>query len=365
MKKIGLPSISTSSRSSSPTSPTPSPKAASPKTTPPSTRSSAPSTPGKLTEAQKQPLEAHIGKKKEEQKILGDKWNTNGQGRNQGLVHLLDYAYARPNKIDTTPPSTKLTDAEKSKLAQGDKAGWDGARWKEELGEKRFTELNDKGYFRKFQTEEGKHFGPNGAKLNDLSAQHQGAKQKLDDTNKKLSEERNQLKSKLEAENVPKKDIGNQMKEFNKTNATAKEAEKQKKVYQDLEKELANGRRYVLESDTSKKGRLGQIENSAQLPPGSLKGNEIKGGTEAVEKVMAEAKQNGNGPKLSENKPTKDMTSYDKIGPGQWKEQTTKVEDLKPTHSSDQTAGGLNVKKWGVTENDLKLSTVMGAGGEK
>lgn len=104
---------------------------------------------GDATPGSDHPLSAHIGQKAQEQKIL-DQWNTNAQGRNQGLVHLVDYSYARPTRLETTPPNVKLNAAHRDALRQGDKNGWDEQQWKANLGDKTFNDLKKQGYFSEF-----------------------------------------------------------------------------------------------------------------------------------------------------------------------------------------------------------------------
>jgi hypothetical protein len=59
-------------------------------------------------EVDKDKLAQHIGKRSEETQALQENWNINGEGRSQGRVHLIGYAYARPTKADVATKEGKL-----------------------------------------------------------------------------------------------------------------------------------------------------------------------------------------------------------------------------------------------------------------
>lgn len=302
------------------------------------------------------PLSQHIGQKAQEQKIL-DQWNSNAQGRNQGLVHLVDYSYARPPKINTTPPKQGLTPEQMNILKQGDKNGWNEQQWKAKLGDKTFNDLNKQGYFSNFAGANGVPVGANAQKWQQLTGQHQALSGQLGQAQAQLTAERKAYTAQLKQEGVTGKEMGARLKQWEATNPTKQQADSLKSQLDGVQGQMDAQRRYTLASDVSKQGRLAQIEQSAGLPLGSLKGNEIIGGTNAVQNHLSGHPLNPNA--ISPNKP---LDMYVKQPNGNWSLQTVQPQDLAQTYSGKQTVDGLTVAKWGLSPEALRLSTVMGGG---
>ncbi|WP_224365544.1 hypothetical protein [Hyalangium versicolor] len=317
--------------------------------------------PGKL-QGNYSNLESHFGRKTQEQAAL-NQWNTNAAGRNQGVVHLIDYAYARPTKFDTTPPNVKLTPQQQQALKQGDKLGWNEAQWKQNLGETNFNSLKSKGYFSEFAGGDNKvPVGANPQRWQQLTTNHQQLSSQISTGEAALKTQRQAYTQQLTAQGVPKKEMGAKIKEWEAQNPQKQQLDALKAQRTGIESDMNAQRRYTLASDTSKQGRLEQIEKANGLPPGSLRnGNEIVGGTNAVQQHL----QN-NAPfpanALSPNKP---LEMYVKQPDGKWSLQQVQPQDLATTYSGKQEAGGLSIAQWGLSPEELKLSTVMGAGGKK
>ncbi|WP_224243487.1 hypothetical protein [Hyalangium gracile] len=314
--------------------------------------------PGKL-QGNYSHLNSHFDRKAQEQAAL-NQWNTNGAGRNQGLVHLIDYSYARPTKLDATPPNLNLTPEQKQTLQKGDKAGWNEADWRKNLGNENFDQLKSKGYFSEFTGGDNKM--PVGAKpqqWQQLTTHHQQLTSQISTAETALKSQRQAYTQQLVAQGVPRKELGPMIKQWEAQNPQKQQLDTLKTQRTGLESQMDAQRRYTLATDTSKQGRLEQIEQAGGLRPGSLRnGNEIVGGTNAVQQHLRTHQPFPS----SAVDPTRPLEMYVKQQNGSWALQKFEPHELAATHSGKQTAGGLSIVQWGLSPEELKLSTVMGAG---
>lgn len=201
--------------------------------------------------------------------------------------------------------------------------------------------------------------GANAQKWQQLSGQHQALSGQLGQAEAQLGAERKAFATQLKQEGVTGKEVGARMRQWEAANPTKQQVDRLKTELGGVQGQMDAQRRYTLATDVSKQGRLAQIEQSAGLPPGSLKGNEIIGGTNAVQNHLSGHPMNPNA--LNPNKP---LDMYVKQPDGKWAMQTVQPQELAQTYSGKQTVDGLTVAKWGLSPEELKLSTVMGAGGK-
>jgi hypothetical protein len=305
----------------------------------------------KIEPAKQQALLGHFTRKVEEQKALGQ-WNTNAQGRNQGLAHILDYAYARPPKqgfekleADTGGQPISGKDLRKhgytdKQIQQLEKHELD----KEDGTEKKLLPVSTK-------DETGKVIKTNPeSSKQDLNALKAQQKEYID----RLSPEE-------------KKNLGKDKKNQELKNQI-KEAEEQ----------LADETAYKVPREESKKGRIEQVETATGKGKGSFKQDkgEIVGVTEALnnlppkpESVKTKGPEGG---EITLKNPewVKNPNKWVKDSQGEYSKKAgwTLKDNVKvPNTASSQSyktgneKQSLEVAKWGPNPDTMKYSTVMGA----
>ncbi|MEO6910494.1 MAG: hypothetical protein ABI158_06185 [Edaphobacter sp.] len=317
-------------------------------------------------------LKGHLEQRVKDLAALS-KWNINAEGRNQGLVHLLDYAYARPSSLSVTPEATvksqtKLNDSQYrmlSGLNDPTKAGISHEILTTEKREYKFTEqqlvlLVSKGYLEVIETPAMRAAKNEVAKLDSELKQLATAKQ-----------------GQLVSSGVTGKAIGVQLAAYKSTDAIYRLKVGQLTAAESKANALTT---YMTKSDMSKRGRLGLIATAGGL--GSIeRGKEIEKGTEIITRLMT-----GSAPtQTSITYPTRNMILWQptgglsknpypnaKAGPGTkaWHEVDTPPSGLKSTASGEFKGSGLTVKVWGVLDDpsvnlathakNLGISTVMG-----
>lgn len=305
-----------------------------------------------LDKETKDSLNKHLERKLEEQKALAQ-WNTNAQGRNQGLAHILDYAYAKPPKkgFEELEANTgrqpisgkdlrekhKHTDKDINKLEKYELDKEDGT-------EKKLLPVStkdEKGNIIKTNPEKSKQ------DLNALKAQQKEYIDSLSPEEKKNlgKDEKNQ-------------ELKNQIKE--------------------AEKQLADQTAYKVPREESKKGRIEQVETATGKEKGSFKQDkgEIVGVTEALNNLPPKPESvETKGPKGGEitlNNPewVKNPNKWVKDSQGEYSKKAgwTLKDNVKvPNTATSQsyTTGNekqsLKVEKWGANPDTMKYSSVMGA----
>jgi len=265
----------------------------------------------------KEKLSAHVSKLSGERKAL-EKWNTDGAGRNQGLRHIIDYAYAPPPKA-----------------ASDNKMNEYGALSNQVFGPKKLAE-------NKIDVTAG----IKGGYLENVGVTEEGAQTKAE------LKELQSRKSKMMEEgkdSAAKKAIG--------LSDEYKSISDQIKM---LETKLVTQSKYTLAQDTSKKGRLTEVERMNKLGAGGIKGKEIETVTNTLDQV-------GSKEKVTMKRPEKDaMRTINKgelvrEGKGKWGQQPSDVQAPNTAVSAEFEGEGLSVKKWGPTEDSIRYSTMMGA----
>jgi hypothetical protein len=327
-------------------------------------------------ESAKTALGSHIQQRVSDQASLS-KWNVNGEGRNQGVVHLLDYAHARPSNLslgkkDDVKKQTGLSDEQYDALSNADRSGkrsftrqgLTNANGDYKLSDDQIDKLESKGYLEKLPT-------PAQQKADDAVKKSQG---ELDGLVKNKSNE-------LKNAGVKGKDLGNQLNQYKETDSNYKA--KLKEV-DDAKSNARNVARYTTKSDVSKKGRLDRLasaDGGGKIP----RGKEIEQGTRIVSGLM----QNSKPLNAKTSEPSKSIKQWQATGeksrnpdakrPGtevnSWKERDVPPSELKTTASADFKGDGLTVKTWGTLDDpgtnldehahNLGISTVMGGESKK
>ncbi len=335
--------------------------------------------------------EAFVAKKAEEQAALG-KWNLNGDSRNQGLVHLLDYSHARPprNLSSGKVGKTNLTAADQTLMASTDKAPRTGA----ELANGRLARdaAPDRGITAR-GAEAGLSSGragmrdlvANGALVPHLSGAGRPLHREASDTeraawdarqaeigvlNGQLATEDAALKARMRVVIVGLKGPACKAAQDNDPQVQGHRAEIARLKGEIETRTVANEDEtsYGIGREESKAGRMGAM--------GIAKGDEILEGTRRVEAAYDSAP----GP-ISVKAPDPAravMGRQRKVTPATadapekvtWDEEAPLPADqLQSTGSASATADGMTVHKWGVgsgghapTADDLRFSTVIPKG---
>lgn len=259
-----------------------------------------------------------------------NKWNLNGSGRNQGLTHIVDYAYARPAKTKdknllalmahSTVSGKKLVvslntlDAAENPLSKG------------------FDSMIKKEGLMVIST------------LESRQAQSELAEVKLQmaDMMKKSSDKR-----------VTANSEGFLTLKSKSTN---------------LENEVFEKQYYTLATDDSKAGRIKLVENSAGLKAGEFKstlGSEIVGVTREMDRLAAHSSTTATAtlPKGG----TINIDGWVKVGVdgkghAKWGVGTQTVANtaVSTTLKTESNGTRLRIEKWGTTSLMQNYSTVMG-----
>ncbi|MFM0649620.1 hypothetical protein PQR14_35335 [Paraburkholderia bryophila] len=269
-----------------------------------------------------------------------DKWNPNAQGRNQGLVHVIDYAYARP-------PSSKVDKRLLQPNVMGQQHSLTGAGILQRLKEAG-------------EPDTAESFKPDKMGLVSFNPR---------DT-EKITQKRNELNA------------------FKKSEAKAgriKEPETRKNI-EKLEGEVRQlevaGRRkssYVFQTDDSKRGRIDLIDKSAgravrdanSAPPdrnmSPLGRSEISDVTSELDRLKAHPDTAHEQTEATGEPRTLKRWAKTKEGDGnkaaEWREKEESVIDqsVSSTHRTDSNGAKLNIKSWGPNADSLKYSTAMGS----
>ena len=313
-------------------------------------------------------LTGHFGQRVRDQAALS-KWNINAEGRNQGLVHLIDYAYARPSSLSVTPEANvksqaKLSDMQYHMLSTLDDPSRAGVSHE-------ILTSPTRGY--KFSEEQIKLLVAKGY----LEVIETPALKAAKDDVVRLEREIEQLATAKRGTIITSGVTGRAISE----QLAIYKAGLPEVLQLAVAKTKANSlTTYMTKSDVSKRGRLGLIATAGGL--GSIaRGKEIEKGTEIVTGLMTSSAPT----QISSAAPTRNMTLWQQTGglsknpypqatPGlgrqAWHEVDTPPLGLKSTASGEFKGSGLTVKVWGVLEDpsvalaghakNLGISTVMG-----
>jgi len=307
-------------------------------------------------------LTAHFKQQVTDQKALS-KWNINAEGRNQGLVHLLDYAFARPSKLAVSPETDvksqcginemqyhmlSLLDEPSAAPVAREVLTSPARAYK--LTEPQLEKLVTKGYFEAFETPEFKL-----------------AKQRAETLDAELKQLLLLKRQEILSRHVTGKAIGTELDLYKSTDITYKDKDA---LCSAAVLELKQKTSYVLARDISKRGRLQRIAESGGVD--IARGKEIETGTKVVtDLIVSTAATN-----VTSSAPTRALTMWMPTGAQtasgrtKWHEVVVPASGLKTTSSGEFKARGLTVKVWGVLDNvpadlnahakQLGISTVMG-----
>lgn len=288
---------------------------------------------GKVNIAQRaQALAPHVDKLNVERTELA-KWNINGQGRNQGLTHIIDYAYAPPPRNKDSGHAQLLAHSSMTGKAIREKLG---------MSSDDFNKISRKDLMQGNLT-------PKGQRL----LQHQ----------QNLSKRMDSMMSGTTDEGE-KKRIG-----------MSSEYQALRRDKAALDPHIRDQTFYTSECDTSKQGRIQQVEKSAGLSssesfktpsPSNPHGSEIVGVTKELDRLSSHAATTE---KVTPAKGgTVDIDTHVKVGTNpngtsKWEFQKGVTVPNTATSSkleTDSHSSKLRVEKWGPTSTSTKYSTVMG-----
>lgn len=283
-------------------------------------------------------LAPHVDKLVAERKEL-DKWNLNAEGRNQGLVHIIDYAYAPPPRSSNKELSEMLSHKSMT-----------GRQIRQEMG---------------LSTAElPKFLGK------DVISGDGGKNPSLTRGGKKLSTQLSTLdsrmKSMMSVSNEKKREVAN-----------SNEYKYMKFEKEGLEEDIRDRTFYSLVPDESKKGRIPLVEKSAGMTKGDFKkvtndnphGSEIVGVTHELDRLMSDVStkktpQPNTGGSTFTAKEAWVKTGTHTNGRAKWELKTnqtfpnTAVSTQVETNSNGSK---LKVMRWGTASGKEKYSTVMGS----
>ncbi len=293
--------------------------------------------PNFLDNETKDSLKQKLKRKPEEHQALA-KWNTNAAGRNQGLVHTLDYAYARP-------PKSGLEELEKNTVGQPTTAK--DLKEKHGITDKQIKNLEKYTSKKEDGTEELLPASTRDEKGNVIRTDPVAKQQELEN-----------LKA---AQDAYKANLSPQEKQNLKTDEKFQNIKEQ---VNEAEKKLGEETAYTVPREESKKGRIKQVEEASGNQPGSFKQDqgEIIGVTNALDQLTQnqtpEKETKGTGEETTLKNPewVKDEHSWQK-------KSGVKVMDTarSQSHTTGNEKQSLRVEKWGPAQDKMKYSTVMGA----
>lgn len=273
-----------------------------------------------LVAQRRQELEGFIKTKRQEQRALG-RWNLNAAGRNQGLVHIIDYAYAPPPRTQNKDLSRFLSN-------------------KSALGQTLIDQVK---------------LDPRALSGNDLVAGGLSptgkAAQKLSTS---LQGQMNTLLHGLQGQAIGQRKRQDDFK--------ALEGLKKKADARMLEQTY-----FTLAQDGSKGGRIKLVEESAGLKAGTFKaqGSEIRGVTTELGRLQAITAGTSSAPSNTPKQLDGWHKSGEKTAGGRTKWVTgahtitdTAVSTELKTDSNNRK---LKIMNWGPSSATQKHSTVMGA----
>ncbi|MGE5493599.1 MAG: hypothetical protein ACM31P_20265 [Actinomycetota bacterium] len=282
-------------------------------------------------------LEPHVAKLAAERKEL-DKWNLNADGRNQGLVHIIDYAYAPPPKTQNAQLSELLAHRSMTGKALRREMGLDTSA---------FGELQKKDLM-SGESEKQPMLTKAGRKL----------QQNYDDVVSRMSTMMGgALDKKAMAQTSEYKWLG----------------EQKNYLTQDIRDETI----YSLKPDDSKKGRLPLVAKSAGLPSfktaATPHGSEIIGVTQELERLRGDKSLSKTTPEPSKGGTYTAKESWVKApdknpnGTTHWELQrnvTIPNTAVSEKVATDSNGAKLQVVRWGTAPGKEKFSTVMGGSGK-
>ena len=298
-------------------------------------------------------LSGHVDKLAGERKSLA-KWNNNGDGRNQGLVHVVDYAHARPaasvkGKYGALEEGSNLEDT----IGRG---ALPGSAIAEKLSTKgvaskdfsKFADAN----LSPLRKDDGK-----GARLTrSEETDSDETRGELADIDKAIADAKKEKANAIQI--VPLKDRGAWAKKEGLafTNKIAR-----------LEKLALDRTMYTVPREESKKGRVQTVERAMDAAPGAYKGDEINQVTNALDTLKG-APTSASTTKTQNGAPKNLGQQLGKVGTNtngraKWDMVDTTINDVS---SSSTMVGGSDAQKvkahtWGPTVDSEKYSTVMGA----
>ncbi|HEY9778928.1 MAG TPA: DUF4157 domain-containing protein [Leptolyngbyaceae cyanobacterium] len=308
--------------------------------------------PNFLDKQTKDSLHKKLKRKPEEQKALAQ-WNTNAQGRNQGLAHILDYAYARP-------PKKGLEELEAN--TGGQPISGKGLREQNKLTDKQIQQLEKYELDKEDGTEK---------KLLPVSTK--------DENGKVIKTNPENSKQNLNTLKAQQKEYIDSLSPEEKKNLGIDEKNQElKNQIKEAEKQLADQTAYKVPREESKKGRIEQVETVTGKGKGSFKQDkgEIVGVTEALNNLPPKPEsletKGSKGGEITLKNPewVNNPNKWVKDSQGEYSKKAgwTLKDNVKvPNTATSQsyTTGNekqsLKVEKWGPNPDTMKYSSVMGA----
>lgn len=308
-------------------------------------------------------LEAHVGKLSSERASL-DKWNSNSDGRNQGLVHIVDYAKARPAaKVKgTSLANTNLEDH----IGRG---ALTGESIRKKLGSEGSKAIKDKD-FAKFAKANlmplRKDTGtdtPGTILTRTKEGDSEETVRDLADIEAAIEEAK---RAKSEAiQRVPKEERG----AWSRGEGAVMQTRIKELEALALERSL-----YTVPREESKKGRVQTVARAMGEEDDAYAGDEINKVTAALDTMVGadtttseHREKDGSSEYTSEGwvKTAPPVAGSEGVEEARatWETGTTTVPDVSAQSTYTSGGGGQKIKAhtWGPNKTSKKYSTVMGA----
>lgn len=286
---------------------------------------------------QEQLLELLLKKRLQEHEAL-DAWNVNAEGRNQGLVHLVDYAYARPMaSLDGMEESDR-------KLLQGtDELPLSGSALVERLSgkEKQFETLKSKGTIVPYLDGKGRPLGLNDeerARLELLHELTESLRPMIQEREEKLQETGQALRL-ARGRGEPTEDLQQRIFEIQKE---LKPLKLRLKAFEDHKDGIVHWR---IGRDESKGGRMKAL--------GIARGDEILEGTRRARALLEAPDRDV---PISVHSPTREMEMWKRVEQKDengepcvtWERRTLPPKELSDTVTAQVEGDGMELRLWGV-----------------
>lgn len=288
---------------------------------------------GSLVRVQRQFDEAFVAQKAKEQKAL-EQWNVAASGRSQGLIHVIDYAKARPpKKVEEVPPDAK--DKRWVEFMAGHPLS--GAQLAKTFG-KEPSEAATIAWLTRFT----KQLEPFSAPKN-FDGEIAAREKTISDTIRGATDK--------------------------KAANTSAPVQSLRREIAELKSQLALASRWVVGRDDSKKGRVEKVAEAMEKKKGGQRpnyaGNEILGVTGALNELVnaentKEKPARGFGQQITAENQWVKKAEGTKDTRAQWKQEDTTFEGS--AYEEESAPAGLRVVKWGP-KGETKYSTVMGGSG--
>lgn len=296
-------------------------------------------------EHQQQAIAPLIERRKGEQESF-DKWNPNARGRNQGLVHVIDYAYARPpaTKVDVRLHKEEVMGPHRTLTGSGVISALHASGLRTDAERKKPEQA----------------FNP--AKLGLMSP----APRYSDE----ITAKQEQVSAIASTEKKEGRDP-TKNPEFKKLSGELKALEAKSRLDSS----------YVFQTDESKKGRIDLVDKSAgrdvrtreqrdlmaDRNKSAVARSEINDVTDELDRLQAHSgtqtkktDPTGNPVTLNDRWVKAQEATEDKSA--QWVRRTETVADasVKSQQVTNSNSSKLRIQSWGPDEESMKYSTVMG-----